>query len=72
MQEDLEQDNGNFWALAHQTPQNGTMTTKGLLKCGNLVKCREQVRRPVSDKLVIDNDMDSDTAAESDHSLKSR
>ena len=30
--------------LAHQTPQNGTMTTSGLLKCGNLVKCREQVR----------------------------
>ena len=21
-----------FWALAHQTPQNGTMTTSGLLK----------------------------------------
>ena len=30
--------------LAHQTPQNGTMTTNGLLKCGNLVKCRKQVR----------------------------
>ena len=28
--------------------------------------------RPVSDKLVIDIDMDSDTAAESDFSLKSR
>ena len=28
--------------------------------------------RPVDDKLVIDDDMDSDTAAESDFSLKSR
>ena len=28
--------------------------------------------RPVSDKLVIDDDMDSDTAAESDLSVKSR
>ena len=30
--------------LAHQIPQNGTMTTSGLLKWGTLVKCREQVR----------------------------
>ena len=37
------------------------------------MKCREQVReRPVSNKLVIDIDMDSDTATESDLSLKSR
>ena len=49
------------------------MTTSGLLKCGNLVKCREQVSvRPVSDKLVIDNDMNSDTAAESYLSPKHR
>ena len=34
----------NGEALAHQTPQNGTMTTSGLLKCGNLVKGWEQVR----------------------------
>ena len=47
------------------------MTTSGL-KCGNLVKCRTQVRGPVSNELVIDIDMDSDTAAESDLSLKSR
>ena len=33
-----------YWALAHQTTQNGTLTTCGLLKCGNLVKCRTQVR----------------------------
>ena len=58
--------------LAHQTPQNGTMTTSGLLKWGNLVKCREQVRRPVCDKLVVDIDLDTDTAAESDPSQKSR
>ena len=30
--------------LAHQTPQNRTMTTSGRLKCGNLLKCREQVQ----------------------------
>ena len=34
-----------YWALAHQTTQNGTLTTSGLLRCGNLVICRTQVRR---------------------------
>ena len=34
-----------YWALAHQTTQNGTLTTNGLPKCGNLVKCWEQIRR---------------------------
>ena len=33
-----------YWALAHRTTQNGTLTTSGLLKCGNLVNCRTQVR----------------------------
>ena len=33
-----------YWALAHQITQNGTLTTSGLLKSGNLVKCWEQVR----------------------------
>ena len=33
-----------YWALAHQTTQNGTLTTSGLLKRGNLVKCWEQER----------------------------
>ena len=33
-----------YWALAHQTTQNGTLTTSGLLKCGNLMKCWEQER----------------------------
>ena len=33
-----------YWAPAHQTTQNGTLTKSGLLKYGNLVKCREQVR----------------------------
>ena len=28
-----------YWAPAHWTAQNGTLTTSGLLKCGNLVKC---------------------------------
>ena len=34
-----------WWALAHQTTQNGTLTKSGLLKCGNILKCWEQVRR---------------------------
>ena len=63
---------GPYWALAHQTTQNGTLTTSGLLKCGNLVKCRTQTGRPVDDKFVIDDDMDSDTFTESNLSLKSR
>ena len=37
-----------------------------------LVKCRTQVRRNVHDKFVIDDDMDSDTATESNLSLRSR
>ena len=37
------------------------------------MKCREvRTGRPVDDKLVIDDDTDSDTATESDFSLKSR
>ena len=32
-----------WWALGHQTTQNGTLTQSGLLKNGNLVKCWEQV-----------------------------
>ena len=31
-------------APAHQTTQNGTLTSSGLLKSGNLVKCWEQER----------------------------
>ena len=37
-----------YWAPAHQTTQNGTLTASGLLKCGNVVKCRTQVRRDPS------------------------
>ena len=33
-----------WWARAHQTTQNGTLTKSGLLKSGNLVKCWEQER----------------------------
>ena len=33
-----------YWALAHQATQNGTLTTSGLLKSGNRVKCWEQER----------------------------
>ena len=33
-----------WWALAHQTTQKGTLTTSGLLKSRNLVKCWEQER----------------------------
>ena len=71
-----------WWALAHQTTQNGTLTKSGLLKSGNLMKCSKQERvRPVggqqftqdTDKFVIDvDDMDPDTATESNLSLKSR
>ena len=31
-----------WWALAHQTTQNGTLTKSGHLKSGNLVKCWKQ------------------------------
>ena len=62
-----------YWALAHHATQDGTLTTSGLLKCGNLVKGREQsTGRPENDKFVIDDDMYSDTAAESNLSVKSR
>ena len=33
-----------YWALAYQTTQSGTLTTSGLLKSGNLVKCWEEER----------------------------
>ena len=48
------------------------LTTRGLLKCGNLVKCRTQVRGDpkVTSLFVIDDDTDSDTATESNLSLK--
>ena len=49
------------------------MTTSGLLKCGNLVRCWKQERGdPWVDNLVIDDDADSDTAAESNLSVRSR
>ena len=47
-----------YWALAHQTTQNGTLTRSGLLKCGNLVT-QASTARPVDDRFVIDDDMDS-------------
>ena len=48
------------------------MTTSGPLKWGNLVKMSgTSTGRPVSNKLVIDDDVDSDTTAESNLSLKS-
>ena len=70
------------WALAHQTTQNGTLMTSGNSeewKSGEMLGARTV--RPVvgqqstldTDKVVIDNDdMDSDTATESNLSLKSR
>ena len=40
-----KQEQGDLrWALAHQTSQNGTLTTSGLLNSGNLLKCWEQER----------------------------
>ena len=53
-----------YCALAHLTTQNGTLATSGLLKFGNLVKCRTQVRgdpKMTSLSSMMD-DMDSDTA----------
>ena len=52
-----------YWALARQTSQNGTLTTK--------VFSRARTGRPTDDKFVIDDDMDSDTATESNPILKS-
>ena len=48
------------WALVQKTTQNGTLTTSGLLKSGNLVKCWKQELG------------DPYTATESNLSLKSR
>ena len=40
-----KQEQGDLcWALTHQTTKNGTLTTSGLLKPGNLMKCRTQER----------------------------
>ena len=58
------------WALAHQTPQNGTKTTSGLWKYDEMLGT--STGRPVDDKFVIDDDMDSDTVTESNLSLRSR
>ena len=62
-------------ALAHQTTQNGTLTTNDKWssqrwKSGERLGARTE--RPVDDKFVIDDDMDSDTATESKLSLRSR
>ena len=47
--------------------------TSGLLKCGNLVRNVEnKYGKLVSNELVIDIDMDSDTATEANLSMKSR
>ena len=59
-----------YWALAHQTTQNGTLTTSGLLECDEMLGT--STGRPVDDKFVIDDDMDSNTATESNLSPRSR
>ena len=68
----------------HQTTQNGILTRSGLLKSGHLMKCwKQEQERPVSeqrarfvhsehtDRVIVidDDDMDSNTATESDLSL---
>ena len=60
------------WAPAHQTTQNGTLTTSGFLmwKSGEMSNTSEV--KPENDKFVIDDDMDSDTATESNLSPRSR
>ena len=67
--------------LAHQTPQNGILTKNGLLNSGTLMKCWKQERdeQPYglftqhTNKLIDDDDdVDSDTVAQSYLSLKTR
>ena len=69
------QEREDLWcALAHQTTQNGTLTTSGLLKSGTLVKRWQQERGDpwVDNSSPSDDDMDSDTATESNLSLELR
>ena len=61
-----------YWALAHQTTQNGTLTTSGLLMWKSGEMSNTSKVRPENDKFVIDDDMDSDTATESNLSPRSR
>ena len=42
-----------YWAPGHRPVQNGTLTTSGLLKCGNLMKMLRARTRTVDDKFVI-------------------
>ena len=69
-----EQEQGDlWWALAHQTNSEWNIDDKWSSqewKSGEI--SRTSTGRPVYDKFVIDDDMDSDTAAESNMSLKSR
>ena len=69
------QEREDLWcALAHQTTQNGTLTTSGLLKSGTLVKRWQQERGDpwVDNSSPSDDDMDSDNATESNLSLELR
>ena len=61
-------------ACSSNSSEMEKLTTSGSSQVReNLVKCRKtSTERPVSNKLVINIDVDSDTAAESDLSLKSR
>ena len=54
-----------YWTLAHT--QNGTLTKSGLLKCG---KSGEMSN--TSTERPVDDDLDSDTATESNLSPRSR
>ena len=58
--------------LTHQASQNGMLMRLGLLKSGNLTG-RPVVNAQHTDRFFVENDnMDSDTEAESEMSLKSR
>ena len=59
-----------WWALIHQTTQNGTMTTSGLLKSEKMLGA--STAKLADDKFVIDIDMESNTTTESNLSLRSR
>ena len=57
---------------AHQTTQSETLTTSCFLKWKSGEMLGVRTRRPVDDKFVVDDDMDSNTVIESNLSLKSR
>ena len=77
-QEREDPDTNLVLTLTHQVTQYGTLTKSGLLKSGNLTGRPVNEQPPglftqQTDRFIVDDeDMDSNTVTESDHSLKSR